>query len=211
MDRALATTNGGGIFGALLDLQNKSELVREQLPLCDDETLKALFAGLEGATTIAWQLQADIIAELQGRARYGSNAMGGIAKFLEINERRVFELAQIRNEILLEAPELRDANLDKSHFLAALRAKRHGKNPVDSLNYALDHSLTVREFRRYIDDNKDAAVYKTSFYTLKAVDDVPVKMLDEAIQRRYLSPTARIVQYGNDEYLELREQETMNE
>lgn len=203
--KEVTAPQGSTIFSALLDLEKKSDIVREQLPLCDDELLKLLFHGLEGASTIAWQLQGDVVAELQSRARYGSNAIAGIAKFLEIGERRIFELAQIRNEILLKAPELREANLDKSHFLVALRAKRRGKEPIEVLEYAIDNQLSVRQLRAYIDEGKESAVVSTIFYILTALDSIPLSLPPECVQRRYLSPTARIVQHGGIDYLELKE------
>jgi hypothetical protein len=192
------------IYSPLNALEASSETTRKNLKGMDDEMLKALFHGLESATAIAWQLQADIVAEFRTRASYGSNAVQQIAKFIGVPERRAYELAEIEEQILRKAPELRQTPLEKSHYVVALSAKRYGKDPVKVLEDALDKNLGVRDLRRSIGNEPEQKVKMATRYFQLTATQTLAKHKDDIVQTRYLSPMARIVEYRDQTYLELK-------
>jgi len=192
------------VLSALNELEEKSDVLRGKLKTYDDETLKLIFVGLEGASAVAWQLQADIVAEFQRRSVYGSNAVNQIAKFLEIDERRAWELAQIEEEYFTKKPALRDSPLKKTHYIAALRARRRGKDPVEVVEYALDNNLGPRQLQRYI-DNLDSAGVRIIYYKMEIQNPPGAWLPPDPIQLRYLSPVARIVEIKKQKFLEVKE------
>lgn len=199
-----------GMLSALNALQLRADAVRDQLQDLDDEKLKLLYQGLEGATSIAWQLQADIIAVLRSRARYGSNAIAEIAKFLELqSERRAHELAQIHDDILSVRPDFREMPLEKGHYLAALRAKGRGRDPIEVLDYAADNGLKVRQLSRYVDNIEATRGSVTKkFYTLEEftpADKTEEEMFETPTQLQYFSPMARLVDVRGVRFLEVKE------
>jgi hypothetical protein len=144
-------------------------------------------------------LQADVIAELKGRGRYGDNIMNGLSKFLKIPERRVYELAQIYDEILVKHPEMRDLPLDKSHFVTALRAKKHGKDPAEVLTDAADNLIGANQMRRKIEEKP--RVTNSTYYELTKSN--PDCKRADLVQVQYFSPSARIVEYDGTRFLEV--------
>jgi hypothetical protein len=201
--RAKREEIGERLFTALTLLEQKSNAIREHLPGYDDEQLKVLFAALEGASTISWQLQSDIVVALHRSGRTGDNTINGIAKFLEVPERRVHELFQIHTQIIERKPGLRELKLEKGHYLEALRARSHNLDPVKVLEHAADNEMGVRDLRRYI-HGKEKKGARTTYYGLQHTD---TDRRAEVVQERYLSPSARIVTIRGRRYLELREYE----
>lgn len=198
----MGVKNPPSIYTSLITLEEKSDSVRKDLKKMDDETLKTLFHGLEGAISITWQLQADIVAEFKSRSSYGSNAIQQISKFLGIEERRAYELAQIEEQIFAKSPELRTSPLQKGHYLVALGAKRYGRDPVEVLTEAVDDQLNVRGLRNRLQE-KSKTPLPTSIYYFRIIKPSKVEE-SEQVQVRYLSPTARIVKIKGSTYLELK-------
>lgn len=195
----LPATTSDTFFNGLTQLQSNAEVFRQTLEKYDDDQLNVIFHGLEEATSVAWMLQADIIANLHARGRYGDNVIKGIAQFLKVPERRIYELYQIHKEILSQSPELRSLPLEKSHFVNALRAKKYGQDPVHVLEEAADNLLGANAMRRKIEAKP--RVTDTTFYELtKSRPDCKQEDLKQTL---YLSPSARIVEYDGISYLEV--------
>jgi len=182
-------------------LHKNAEVLRNHLPELDDEILKTLFESLNEASNVSWFLQMDIVAELHARSRHGSNAVKEISKFLGIPERRVFELSQIHKEIILKDPSLRDAPLDKTHFVNALRTLKTEESPVDVLHKAVDEGMSANGVREYVDKKKRTG--DVNYFIISRYDQ-PIDNIDSAKQVAYYSPEARLITVGGVEYLELR-------
>ena len=176
----------------------------------DDESLKMVFNALDEVGTTSWQLQAQIIAELQDRGKYGDNVIPQIAKFLDVAPRRIYELAQIHTEILSEHPEFADMPLDKTHYTIALKSKKYGKDPVKMLEQAVDEGLSSNQLKKKIEFGDD--ILHTNYYELtkiplhletkKSYDSVTASMKTLS----YISSRARIVEYKGRRMLELYEE-----
>lgn len=181
--------------------ENASRL-KEHLPELDDEDLKVLFGGLDEVGTTTWQLQAEIIAELQSRGRYGENVIGQIAKFLGVAPRRIHELAQIHREILSKRPEFADLPLDKTHFTVALKGKKYGKDPIKMLEEAADTMMSSSEMKRKLDFGDK--ILHTNYYSITKINYD--SSMAKAKTIRYISPYARIIERGKELILELYEE-----